>query len=476
MRNRIIFFLNGLKQELGPEFAGMMLADYLRQEKNLTGTKIVCAEGDCGACSVLRYFPQSDKQEVVYRPINSCITLVANMDGSSLVTVDALKEENFLHPVQQAMLKCHASQCGFCTPGFVVALTGLVEKKLSSGQISLSEKEAKNSITGNLCRCTGYAPIVQAALEINLTETSSIKKRFFSQEQEKILLEAFHTPVHIEAENFSFFAPKDLKEATNYLNANPETRIAGATTDLGVIHNKRKIFLNKILSLHLMRDLYHINEENGQVYLGARVTLSQLRFFLKTYCPEFSKYLDVFASPQIKNVATVVGNVANASPIGDTTPALLALDATIIINNNKFIPLSDFFISYRKTKLHHGEIITGIKFKLPNSQSNFKIYKNANRKDLDISAINLAINAEWEDENKVSLKNITLAAGGVAATPLRLKKTEAFLKKNLNIDEAVEILHSEFNPVSDVRATSAYRHILIENFLRRFFAECGGQR
>lgn len=475
MRNKIVFYLNGDRHEVGTDKAGMMLADYLRYEKNLTGTKIVCAEGDCGACSVLRFFPQAIGTDANhYQAINSCITVVANLDGSSLVTVDALKDKNNLSPVQEAMVKCHGSQCGFCTPGFVMALTGLVEEKVAKKECSLTSQEAKNCMTGNLCRCTGYQPIIDAALAMDLKTAQSVKDRFFSEAQRADLEENFRTGVALESDDFSYAAPKSITEALDYLKANSDARLVGAATDLGVVHNKRKITLTKLLSLHLIEDLYKIVQNDNCIILGARVTLTELRHFLKDRCSEFANYLDVFASPQIKNIATVVGNVANASPIGDTPPALLALNASVIINGNKEIPLSEFFLAYRKTALAAGEIITHIKFPLPNKNADFKLFKNANRKDLDISAVNLGIQAEWQDETKSAIKNITIAAGGVAAIPLRFRQTESFLKTSLDIEAAVKILHSEFAPLSDVRASAAYRHILVENFFRRFFVECGG--
>ncbi len=482
MRQKIIFYLNGKRKEAGAEQASMMLADYLRYDQSLTGTKIVCAEGDCGACSVLRYFPHVptsvDAQN--YLAVNSCITVLAQLDGSSLVTVDALKKNEELHPAQSAMVKCHGSQCGFCTPGFVMAITGMMEEKISKSQTTLTSQEAKNCMTGNLCRCTGYQPIIDAALSIDLKNVESIKSRFYSDHQAQELRAAFAESVHIESEHFSFFAPKTLKEALLYLKANPDAKIMGAATDLGVIHNKRKITLTKLVSLHLMSELYSIDEKAGMVQVGARVTLTELRHFMKDKISEFAHYLDIFASPQIKNIGTVIGNIANASPIGDTPSAFLALNATVCVygdTGEREVALSEFFLAYRTINIKPGEIITAIKFKLPEVNSTLKLYKNSNRKDLDISAVNLAINVAWTDQTQKELKEITIAAGGVAATPLRLKKTETFLKSRplsqATIDLAVKEFHSEFKPLSDVRATSAYRRVLIENYFRKFFTDAG---
>jgi len=475
MRNKIVFYLNGTRKELGATQASMMLADYLRYDQSLTGTKIVCAEGDCGACSVLRYFPHTKGVDTDnYIPVNSCITLVSQLDGSSLVTVDALKNNNELHEVQKRMVSCHGSQCGFCTPGFVIALTGLVEEKISRQEKKITSCEAKNSMTGNLCRCTGYKPIIEAAESIDLSQCESIKKRFYSKQQEVDLTKVFSETVEMKSEEFHFFAPKTLTEATEFLKVYPDTRILGSGTDLGVVHNKRKTKLSFVMSLHLITKLYDVSEDQGVVTVGARVTHTEFRHFIKKRIPEFSSYLDIFASPQIKNLGTIIGNIANASPIGDTPPAFLALRAEVVVlgpNGERVIPMDKFFLAYRKTSLTHGEIITHIRFKLPEVNSSLKFYKYSNRKDLDISAVNFAIHVEWDGTEKKKIKDITIAAGGVAATPLRFIKTEEVLKKNFNIDEGVKELHKEFKPLSDLRASSAYRHVLLENYFRKFFSE-----
>lgn len=475
MRNKIIFYLNGVRKEVGPKEASMMFAEYLRYDQGLTGTKIVCAEGDCGACSVLRFFPHVEGTDALnYQPINSCITLVAQLDGSSLVTVDALKQGDKLHEAQKCMVECHGSQCGFCTPGFVIALTGLVEEKIIKSEKSINAVEAKNCMTGNLCRCTGYQPIINAALNIDLDQCESLKKRFYSEQQEVELTKIFSQSAFIQSDDFIFFAPKTLKEATDFLKLHPDARILGSGTDLGVVHNKRKISLTKLLSLHQISELYKIELINGEIKLGARVTHTEFRHFIKDTVSEFADYLDIFASPQIKNIATVVGNVANASPIGDTPPALLALKANVSIlgpAGERTIPLENFFLAYRKTDLQHGELISHISFKVPERNSAIRFFKYSNRKDLDISGVNFAIKLDWDDDSKKKIKDITIAAGGVAPTPIRFKKTEDFLKRNLDIDGAVKELHTEFTPLSDLRATSAYRHILIENYFRKFFSE-----
>lgn len=475
MRKKILFYLNGKRHEVAAREGSMMLAEYLRYDQSLTGTKIVCAEGDCGSCSVLRYFPHvksSDSDS--FQAINSCITLVAQLDGSSLVTVDALKDKSQLHETQRAMMECHGSQCGFCTPGFVIALTGLVEEKKCRGEKNIDASEAKNALTGNLCRCTGYGPIVTAATSIDFKKCESLKERFYTQRQDDELKKAFAEGVELSSETFSWYAPKSMKEALAYLKNNPDVRILASGTDLGVVHNKRKITLNKILSLQLISELYEISEKAGVISVGARVSHTEFRHFIKDMIPEFARYLDVFASPQIKNIGTIVGNIANASPIGDTPPALLALDATVILQGPKGereVALSKFFLAYRKTAIEAGEIITHIRFPLPDKKTEIKFYKYANRKDLDISAVNFAVTLKFKDDSRSTIEDIKIAAGGVGPTPMRFLKSEDFLKTSRDVDQVLKIMHTEFTPLSDLRASSAYRHVLVENFFRKFAKE-----
>lgn len=480
LRKKAVFYLNGERHEVGPEHAGKMLADYLRQDLALTGTKIVCAEGDCGACTLLRYFPKLSAQATTrpfFLPVNSCISTVAQMDGSSLVTVDKLStEKHTLTPVQNAMMNCHGSQCGFCTPGFVMALSGLVEKRLHEGRgEKIQAKEAKNFLTGNLCRCTGYEPIVKAATQIDLSQCISVKDRFFSVAQAKELKKVLSEPLLIESEEYSFYAPRTLKDAVKYLAKNKSARILGAATDLGVVHNKYKVRLQKLLSLHLISELYEIREKKNRVTVGARVTLSELRSALEKKTPAFSRFIDIFASPQIKNVATLIGNIGNASPIGDTPPFFLAMDADVEIYGAKgarVVPLHKFYLGYRKTALKAGELITGISFMLPTAHEDVQLYKSSQRKDLDISAVNGAFRLVYSDANRGEIQQARIAMGGIAATPVRLKKIEELLEgKALTPDlirKVVEQLQKEITPLSDLRGSAAFRRVLAENYLTNF--------
>lgn len=476
MRKTITFYLNGQRCDIEATEASMMLADYLRYQKSLTGTKVVCAEGDCGACSVLRYFPHIKGTDADrFLAINSCLVPVATLDGSHVLTVESLKDDLRLHESQQSMVDCHGSQCGFCTPGFVMAYAGLCEEKLSRNQKDISVTECKNSTTGNLCRCTGYESIITAGTKMDLSKEKSLKDRYHTPEVQKNLAKVFSQSVLLENNEYQYFAPKTLKEACDYLGTNTDVRIIASGTDLGVVHNKRKLNLTKLLSLHLIDELYDLSEKKKVIHVGARVTINELRHFAKSHLPELSNYLDLFASPQIKNNATVIGNIANASPIGDTPPVFLALAADIHLHSTKgprTIALSDFFLDYRKTARASDEIVTGISFHIPKATHQLKLYKSSIRKDLDISTVNLGILSEVQADE---IKSLTIAAGGIAAIPLRLKKTEQFLiGKKLDpvvIDQAIQIAHSEFNPLSDVRATASYRRVLVSNYLRRFLSE-----
>lgn len=475
----MVFSLNGKVLHVGAHEAALTLSDFLRVHLRLTGTKIVCAEGDCGACTVLRAFaPASDEPD--FKAINSCVVTTAQMDGSHLVTVDALKDTtkaNPLTPVQNAMVTCHGSQCGFCTPGFVMALTAAVESARARGKTELSVQDAKNALTGNLCRCTGYAPILAAAASIRVADCEPLARRFLAPAVVKAVREATRKAVKLNSPEFQFFAPTTLKSASDFFKTHKGARVIGAATDLGVARNKWRTTLDSLLSLHLIPDLYRVQiTAKNRVTVGARVTLASLRQALKTKIPEFAHFLDLFASPQIKNFATLVGNIANASPIADTPPFLLVAGATVHALGPKGareIPIDRFFQGYRQTALKPGEFITAISFDVPSMKESLKLYKVSSRKDLDISAVNAAFRVQWEDRSARKIRQVRLAMGGVAAMPLRLYKTEGLLKGQVLTEDlitrAAEVLATEMTPLSDLRGSSAYRRVVVENLFRKFW-------
>lgn len=481
-RDHILFYLNGERIEVRGEDTFMMLADYLRVRRSLTGTKIVCAEGDCGACSVLRYFPYlSASKKVVYESINSCITTVAQMDGSSLITVDALAKDEALTPVQDCMVKSNGSQCGFCTPGFIIAMTGMIEKKSACGARDLKAKDAKNALTGNLCRCTGYQPIIDATLAVDVSKHEPLQKRFYSREQEQDLLRALKTPLEINHSQGRSIAPLSVKEAALVLAKDPMAKIFSGGTDLGVQVNKGKLKPKTLISLHQMKELYAIQKKSGRIVVGARVTLAELRRFIEDSVSAFSSFLDIFASPQIKNVATLVGNIANGSPIGDTLPFLLVSGTRVHVQGplaKRIIPIEKFWVGYRKLSLKKGELITAVDFEIPVKNQYLKLFKSSQRKDLDISAIGAAFRLEWDPKTK-TIKDARLAMGGVAATPLRLPQTEKILIGRKWSEELVtavnESIQKEITPLDDLRGTAAFRRVLTKNLISKYLHEWAAQ-
>jgi len=469
-RDHIKFYLNGELQVVKGADAFLTLSDYLRYKKFLTGTKVVCAEGDCGACTILKAHPKPGAQEKVsFASINSCIGLVAQMDSSFLLTVEGLNNSEQEHPVQTCMIKSNGSQCGYCTPGFVMAMAAMFERTKD-----IDERITKNYLTGNLCRCTGYQPIIDASLEV---AASPAAKNLFGQFSKKYLSKKVLTElrawqkedISIEHDNKTFYSPSSLK---SFFKKTRNFRVLGATTDLGVLNNKGRIELLSLISLQHIPELYEIKVVDGRVRVGARVTLSELRRFLEKKTQiRLAEFFDLFASPQIKNVATLAGNVANASPIADTPPFLLALNATqtlISSKGSRNCSLEDFYLSYKKTLLKPNEIIGSIEFDLPAPTDFIKFYKTSQRKDLDISTVNMALYVSRSSKKPT----VRLALGGVADKPLRLKSFEKLYKKEPNnIDGLIQAVQSEIQPLSDLRGSQGYRRVLIENILRSFLRD-----
>jgi len=472
MRDFVVLIINKQRHEIRGSHAFMMLADYLRVILGLCGTKIVCAEGDCGACTVLCYRPELDVN-TKYRAINACIILVAQLDGAHIYTVEGLKENNKLTAIQQSLAQAHASQCGFCTPGFVMTITALGQR----AQKALSEQNIKNHLTGNLCRCTGYENIIKAVQKLNLEDLNTNLEILVSKESNNL------EPVYLDAHSQIFFAPTKLEQATRWLKINPTARILGSSTDLGVGINKNKINLTQALSLHRIRELYSIEKNNNIIKVGARVPLSDLRKLCMTLVPEFARFLNIFASPQIKNMATLVGNIANASPIADTLPFLMINQANVYVLSQaqaRVIPIGKFLVGYKKLNIKPDELITHISFEIPAPNSNLRLYKISQRRDLDIATINAAFCCELDSNKKIPIiKNTRLALGGVADRVIRLSKSEKLLAgKELNsklIEEALAQIQLEITPLDDLRGSAVFRRVLIDGLVRRYFQEIMGE-
>lgn len=521
MRDFALIYLNGVRREIRAREALMMLADWLRTEAGLTGTKIVCAEGDCGSCTVLRAFADlaaqaTNGEQLEFEAMNSCIATVAQMDGSHIVTVEGMQCGDELSPAQVAMKQCHASQCGYCTPGFVMAMSAMLEKHggvngacansaSAGGAVAAQQIDAKmaaNYLTGNLCRCTGYAPIVEAALTVRATEKHSVAGRYSNS---AAIVDALNTATKsllIEHDGVKFFAPASLREAVTFAAMNPGFKVLGAATDMGVQTNKGKPLPRALLSLHLLQALYQAKQSRSGIVVGARVTLTQLRRLCETSAPELATFLNLFGSPQIKNVATLVGNIANASPIGDTLPFLLIAGAVVHVASRpggkgpirkRKIDMCDLYVGYKKLALQPGEIITHVSFNATDSKEILRLYKVSQRKDMDISAISGAFSMTMEKRLKSSASNGTaaivaarktkspprvvsarVAYGGVAATPICMPEIEAALLGDFTMEKARTVAHmiaSSITPLSDVRGSAVYRRVTAANLFMRYASE-----
>lgn len=472
MRHEIILYINGKRHTLGPEQAFMTVSDYVRYTQNLRGTKVVCAEGDCGACTILvsRFV---EDELTSYYAVNSCIGFMYLYDRCHLITVEGLKVNQATHPVQTSMVEHQGAQCGYCTPGFICAMASLVEDSKKEA-FPLTDQKVKNYLTGNLCRCTGYDSIIKSALAVQPDQIPFLRD-FYQDEKIEIDFKALPPLSAV----FSFrdqkvYFPSNKQEALKTKKESNEARVNSGSTDLGVLHNKGKLKLNEILVLNQISELYQISDNEDSLFVGAKATLSQLeKACVKTF-PAFSDYLHVFASPQIKNAATLVGNVVNASPISDTTPFLKVAEAELILESvqgKRIVNINSFFKGgYKELDLNKNELVTGIR--LPKTTDQFKLYKVSTRRDLDISTVTFAARYRFEDG---VFKSFSLALGGVGATVLRMTAIEKqFLgqKPELSLfKSAASSLNQIIKPLSDVRGSADYRILLCQNLLLRFYDE-----
>ncbi|MBM4007472.1 MAG: 2Fe-2S iron-sulfur cluster binding domain-containing protein [Planctomycetes bacterium] len=485
MRDYALLHVNGVPREVRGREALMMLATWLRKEAGLPGTKIVCAEGDCGACTVLRAFdtPGTESLDAPFEVMNSCIAIVAQMDGAHIVTVEGMQDGDALAPAQEAMRRCHGSQCGFCTPGFVMALSGMLEQH---GGVAVERKVAANHLTGNLCRCTGYEPILEAACTVRTSPRHVVGPRYGTRERRERARAAMQDGLQIEHDGVRFAAPTSLREACAFVAAHPGCRVVGASTDLGVPINKGRPMPEALLSLHLIPELHEARLTRSEVVVGARVPLAKVRHLCEQAAPEFARFLNLFASPQIKNVATLVGNIATGSPIGDTLPFLLVSNAMVHVASRpggrgavqrREIPMTRLYRGYRQLALEPGELITHVSFERTRPKEVVRLFKVSQRKDLDISTVSAAFALTLAGPRTKGSRQVTearVALGGVAATPIRLPEVEKALVGTLDaarIEPIAALIGRAIAPLSDVRGTAAYRTMLAANLFRQFAQE-----
>lgn len=474
-RQTIITTINDKRIEIDGDKAFVPLANFLRQDESLTGTKIVCAEGDCGACTVLLAQDVGPDGKLLFKSVNSCILPLYLIDGAQVVTVEGLKlSDTELHPVQQSMVDCQGAQCGYCTPGFICAMAGMAEK-CKSENTEITEKKAKNYLTGNLCRCTGYRPIIEAAVSIELNNTPLLKDRFHNPQWLIEMKKIKSQSVTMNFKQKSIFLPVSMAEAVKAKALDADLRIIGGSTDIGVVVNKGRMTTPKTMALYHIEELRKIFHDDKLITVGATVTLSEFEEYIEHSIPELKNMLHIFASPQIKNQATLVGNVVNGSPIADTIPFLMASDSIVVLASDKGIRevlISEFYIGYKKLDMTPNEIVVAIKIPRLHKHEKIRLYKVSMRKDLDISAVTFAGVVEIEN-NKIL--NARFALGGVGATVIRVKDLEAKAKgadfSAATFESLALELPNIIKPLSDLRASKEYRMKLAQNFFKKFHNE-----
>ena len=443
-----IIYINNKKVEVKNVYHDITLLDWLRNYYKITGTKEGCAEGDCGACSVI--IDEKDKKNS--KPINSCLVRLGQVIGSNITTIEGLGCDKNPHPLQMAFSNEYASQCGYCTPGFIISGVSLI----NSGKV-VNNDTINDAISGNLCRCTGYSPIIKAIKSVSNRKTKLKKIEIINKEKK------------VRFGNITYLKPNNLKELKDYLEVKSFQFIAGGT-DLNLqrpIINEKE---NNIICLSSIKELNFIKKFKEKIVLGGAVTIENFLDSVSSRMPELIEILQRFGSPQIRNQGTIGGNLCTSSPIGDLAPLLMVLNSDINVfgkNGIKKTNIKNFFKGYRKNILKKDEIILSIEIPYPNKKNKIFSWKLSKRYDQDISTISLAINIQTQ---KNIIKEIQMAAGGVAATPKSLDKLcKSMLEKKLDdaIDFATENLDKFIQPISDLRGSSHYRLEAMKGLFRR---------
>ncbi|MGD9978371.1 MAG: FAD binding domain-containing protein [Bacteroidales bacterium] len=454
----IIFLLNNriIKTDKNP---GMPLLDFIRYNEELPGTKIGCREGDCGACTVLEGVLVDN--QVSYKSIASCLTPLANAHGKHIVTIEGINLENRLSPVQQAMVGNAATQCGFCTPGFVMSFTG----HCMNHECSTTEK-AIASVSGNICRCTGYKSIERAAEDISKHVQDKDIENPIKWMVEKDYLPSYFLQV---PEILKSIAPaKDLPLENSVV-------IAGGT-DL-MVQKADKIFESEVQPVLHKPQFKGISVENGRCKIGASTTVSELMHSDHIYqlFPSLREQLMLISSEPIRNIGTVAGNIVNASPIGDLSIILLALNSEITTIDNgekKGQPLKDFYLGYKRLNLREGELVESINFPIPQSPYHFNFEKVSKRKHLDIASVNSTILIKVDND---IIADCHISAGGVAPIPTYLQNTSGFfIGKKISpetLEQANKITQSEIAPIGDIRGSIEYKRLLLKQLIFGHFTK-----
>jgi xanthine dehydrogenase small subunit len=469
MSSEIVFFLNGRKEAVSGIAPTLTLMNYLRRNRRLTGTKEGCAEGDCGACTVI--IGELEDGSVHYRAVNACILFVPMLHGKLVLTVEGVQGPGGeLNAVQQAMVDCHGSQCGFCTPGFVMSLY--------AANLSEPFKDAQRTndlLAGNLCRCTGYGPIAEAAKKMYELGRSAWEAERRAGDLANLQSIRDATTLSYAHEGATFLAPASKDELCRLYNGDPEATLVSGATDVGLWVTKQHRPLPKIIYTGRADELKQITTGNGVLKIGAAVTWAEARKVLESRWPSFGELVRRFGSEQVRNSGTVGGNVANGSPIGDGSPALIALGTRVLLRKGeaaRALPLEEFFIAYGKQDRSPGEIVEAIEVPLSASPEELGCYKISKRFDQDISAVCGCFNIRLKDGY---VEGARICFGGMAPTPKRASAVEMRLIGSAwtlgTVEQAVADFESDYTPIGDMRASASYRMRIAKNLLLRYFYE-----
>jgi xanthine dehydrogenase small subunit len=480
MRDYLAFYVNGQRHEVRGVTVLESLSDWLRSELRLVGTKVVCAEGDCGACSVLlgRLAPGGRRFE--YRAIDSCIAFLYQLDATHVVTVEGLKRNGALSPVQRAMVDCHGSQCGFCTPGFVVALHGLIEQRQAEqvcdgGAQTLDDEGLRYGLSGNLCRCTGYAQILEAGRSIDPSRVARIADLYADEPIIAELAALGRDSVIVPAATGEPLAmlPATLDEALALRAQHPASNVVAGATDVGVQKNHGKIDPRSVLWLGRAAGLDDVAVQptgsRNVLSLGAGTNWRLVEEAAVEHLGEWWEVLSRFGSPQIREMGTLGGNLANASPIADSLPTLYALGSTVVVastRGERRVPIDAFYLGYKELDLAEDELIVGVEVPLPESGERLQVEKVSKRRDMDISTVTSAL--WWRLANDgVTVAAARFAMGGVGPTVVRCRRAEALAIGRPASEEtfaaAGRAARDEVSPITDVRGDATYRRQLVEN-------------
>ena len=472
MRDQVLLHINGCPHQVASRQALLSLSDFLRHELGLVGTKIVCSEGDCGACTVLIGRVRDGRLQ--YQSVDSCIQFMFQLDGTHVVSVEGLSPDGQLSAVQQAMVDCHGSQCGFCTPGFVVAMAGMLEERER-----LDEAEMRYGLTGNLCRCTGYIPIIEAGAALDDQAHRRLEELYPSAPMLAEFAKTAGDPIELSAtcgdRQHLLFSPVDVDSAVDFLGAHPEASIVAGATDLGVRINKTHAVPETILDLNRLTELEGVSVAADRLVLGARASWTAVEEACQSLVPQFHEIVTLFGSPQIRNVGTIGGNIINASPIADSLPFLYVMDAELELTSSRgarLVNINDFYRGYKQLDLEPGELLTRVIVPLPAEDELLRLYRVSRRRDLDIASFTAAIRLRLDGN---SIATAAIAYGAVGPTIIRARQTEDFLRgqpfTEATMRRAGELAVDEVSPISDVRGSADYRYQLTRNVLLKFYHE-----